>query len=76
MQIAIELPDEWAKNLDVTMVAKELVAFVTAKYAVQQKDSTTHSDNLDELLKDVPFIQSLADKDPLKLQQEMRNEWR
>jgi hypothetical protein len=31
--------------------------------------------HLNDLLKDVPVINSLVGKDPLALQQEMRNEW-
>lgn len=75
MQIAIELPDELVQRLDVKAVAKELVEYVTVKYAYRA-DTHNNPQGLDNLLKDVPFIDSLAGKDPLALQQEMRNEWR
>jgi hypothetical protein len=75
MQIAIELPDELMKGLDVKAVAKEFLDYLTVKYAVKSDDSPSHH-YLNDLLKDVPFIDSLANKDPLALQQEMRNEWR
>ncbi len=75
-QIAIELPDELANTLDIKAVSKELLEYVLNKYAPKPIQSTvTNQSSIETLLKDIPFIESLRGKDPLVLQQEMRNDW-
>lgn len=74
MHLAIELPDELAKQIDINSLSKDFIEFAMKKYGIQSNVSV-ESVLQNDPLEDIPYVPDFADIDPLVSQQAMRDEW-
>ncbi|MBE0494507.1 MAG: hypothetical protein IBX48_09235 [Thiomicrospira sp.] len=74
MQLAIELPDELAKRIDINTLSQDFIEFAMIKYGIGSSVSAELILENDPL-NGIPFVADFANVEPLATQQAMRDEW-
>ena len=74
MQVKIELPDELGNQLLEMPDMQLLVQKAVEKMLLEERQKQS-SQLLVDLLNDLPEFPTFKNKDPLKLQRALRNEW-